>query len=67
MPNDASSLAYTGGFIDFWLDATRKAKNSEELRAMVEEAYPDSIDVLDGFLLVNSSKVAMGEEPRWEE
>ena len=34
---------------------------------MVEEAYPDSIDVLDGFLLVNSSKVAMGEEPRWEE
>ncbi|WP_375211325.1 SLBB domain-containing protein, partial [Hyphococcus sp.] len=67
MPNDASSLAYTAGFIDFWLDATRKAKNSEELRAMVEAAYPDSIDVLDGFLLVNSSKVAMGEEPRWEE
>lgn len=67
MPNDASSLAYSRGFIDFWLDAAKKAGNSEELRAMVEEAYPDSIDVLDGFLLVNSSKVAMGEEPRWQE
>ncbi len=67
MPNDASSLAYTGGFIEFWLDATRKAKNSEELRAMVIEQYPDSIDVLGDFLLGNSSKVAMGEEPRWEE
>ena len=67
MPNDASSLAYSRGYIDFWLDATKKAKNSEDLRAMVKAAYPDSIDVLGDFLLGNSSKVAMGEEPRWVE
>jgi glyoxylase-like metal-dependent hydrolase (beta-lactamase superfamily II) len=67
LPDDASSLAYSRGYIDFWLDATKKAKNSAELRAMVVEAYPDSIDVLGDFLLGNSSKVAMGEEPRWTE
>lgn len=67
MPNDASSIAYTMGYLDFWLAATRKAKNSAELRAMVSEAYPDTIDALGDFILGNSSKVAMGEEPRWEE
>lgn len=67
LPDDPSSLSYSRGYIDFWLEATRKAKNSAELRAMVIEAYPDSIDVLGDFLLGNSSKVSMGEEPRWEE
>lgn len=67
LPHDASSLAYSRGYIDFWLGAARKAKNSAELRAMTVEAYPDSIDVLGDFLLGNSSKVSMGEEPRWEE
>jgi hypothetical protein len=67
MPNDASSIAYTSGYLDFWLEAARKAKDSEELRAMVTEAYPDTIDALGDFILGNSSKIAMGEEPRWEE
>lgn len=67
MPNDASSIAYTSGYLDFWLATTRKAKNSAELRAMVAEAYPDTIDALGDFILGNSSKVAMGEEPRWTE
>lgn len=67
MPNDASSIAYTIGYLDFWLAATRKAKNSAELRAMVSKAYPETIDALGDFILGNSSKVAMGEEPRWVE
>lgn len=67
MPNDASSIAYTKGYLDFWLDATKKAKNSAELRAIVSEAYPETIDALGDFILGNSSKVAMGEEPRWVE
>ncbi len=67
LPNDPSSLSYSRGYIDFWLEASRKAKNSEELRAMIMEQYPNSIDVLGDFLLGNSSKVTMGEEPRWEE
>ena len=67
LANDPSSLAYSRGYIDFWLEASRKAKNSEDLRAMIMEQYPDSIDVLGDFLLGNSSKVTMGEEPRWTE
>lgn len=67
LPNDPSSLAYSRGYIDFWLKESKRAKNSEELRARVKEAYPDSIDALGDFLLGNSSKVTMGEEPRWTE
>ncbi|MEZ5929389.1 MAG: MBL fold metallo-hydrolase [Parvularculaceae bacterium] len=67
LPNDPSSLAYSRGYIDFWLKEAKHAKNSEELRARVKEAYPDSIDALGDFLLGNSSKVTMGEEPRWTE
>jgi glyoxylase-like metal-dependent hydrolase (beta-lactamase superfamily II) len=67
MPNDASSLDYTRRYLDFWLNATRKARNSAELMAMVKAAFPGTIDVLNDFLLPNSAKVAMGEEPRWQE
>jgi len=67
LPNDASALTYSRGYIDFWLTSAKKAKNSEALRAMVVEQYPDSIDALGDFLLGNSSKVTMGEEKRWEE
>lgn len=67
LPNDPSSLAYSRGYIDFWLKESKPAKNSEELRARVKEAYPESIDALGDFLLGNSSKVTMGEEPRWTE
>lgn len=67
LPNDPSSLAYSRGYIDFWLNESKRAKNSEELRARVKEAYPESIDALGDFLLGNSSKVTMGEEPRWTE
>ena len=67
LPNDPSSLAYSRGYIDFWLNESKRAKNSEELRARVKAAYPRSIDALGDFLLGNSSKVTMGEEPRWTE
>lgn len=66
-PNDASSLTYSRGYIDFWLKESRRAKNSEELRASVKAAYPDSVDALGDFILGNSSKITMGEEPRWTE
>lgn len=66
-PNDASSLAYSRGYISFWLEESKRAKNSEDLRERVKAAYPDSIDTLGDFLLGNSSKITMGEEPRWTE
>ncbi len=67
MPNDTSSLAYSRGYVDFWLKESRRAKNSEDLRARVKAAYPESIDALGDFILGNSSKITMGEEPRWTE
>ncbi|MEZ5893309.1 MAG: MBL fold metallo-hydrolase [Parvularculaceae bacterium] len=67
LPNDASGLAFSRGYIDFWLDASKKAKNSADLRARVAAQYPDAVDVLGDFLLGNSSKITMGEEPRWKE
>lgn len=66
-PNDASSLAYSRGYIDFWLKESKRVKNSEELRARVKAAYPESVDALGDFILGNSSKITMGEEPRWTE
>jgi hypothetical protein len=29
--------------------------------------FPNTIDALDDFILTNSSKVAMGEMPPWQE
>jgi glyoxylase-like metal-dependent hydrolase (beta-lactamase superfamily II) len=67
LPNDRSSLAFTRAYLDFWLDATQTASDSEELRAMVQAEFPDAIDALGDFILGNSSRIAMGEIPRWEE
>jgi glyoxylase-like metal-dependent hydrolase (beta-lactamase superfamily II) len=67
LPNDASSLAYSRGYINFWLREMRRARNSEDLRRRVNAAYPNSIDALGDFLLGNSSRVSMREMPRWEE
>ena len=43
------------------------SRDAADLQARVRAAFPSAIDVLDGFLLVNSSDVAKGEQPRWEE
>ena len=67
LPHDASSLAFSRDYIDFWLEAMARAEDSAGLRRMTVEAYPDAIDVLGDFLLGNSSRVSMGEEPRWTE
>lgn len=67
LPNDASGIAFSRGYIDAWNKAAASAKNSAELRARIRRQYPQAVDVLDNFLLDNSSKVTMGEQPRWEE
>jgi hypothetical protein len=45
----------------------KDAKSSEELITAVRARYPEVIDVLDNFILVNSAQVATGEMPPWEE
>ncbi|MCP5397163.1 MAG: MBL fold metallo-hydrolase [Sphingomonadaceae bacterium] len=67
LPNDASGLDFSIRYIRSWPKLVAKAKDSAELRALVMAEYPQSIDVLGDFLLGNSSKVATGEMPAWEE
>jgi glyoxylase-like metal-dependent hydrolase (beta-lactamase superfamily II) len=67
LPDDASALAYTRKYLDTFERAVAKSKNSKELAAAIHAAFPDTIDVLGNFLLPNSSQVAMGEMPIWQE
>ncbi|MGZ3258408.1 MAG: MBL fold metallo-hydrolase [Croceibacterium sp.] len=67
LPNDASGIAFSRKYIAAWPGLVAASKNSKDLQARVRAAFPDSIDILDGFLLVNSSEVAKGEQPRWTE
>jgi glyoxylase-like metal-dependent hydrolase (beta-lactamase superfamily II) len=67
LPNDASGIAFSRRYIAAWPGMVAASKDSKDLQARVRAAFPDAIDVLDGFLLVNSSEVAKGEQPKWEE
>lgn len=67
LEDDPSSLAFTRQYL---LDFSRLAKevdSSEQLIAQIRALYPNVIDVLDNFILVNSAQVAVGEMPPWEE
>ncbi len=67
LPNDASGLDFTRRYLAAWPGLVAGSKDSAELRANVKRAFPQTIDILDDFLLGNSSKVAKGEEPIWQE
>ena len=67
LPNDASGIAFSRQYIASWPGLVAASKDSKELQAKVKAAFPDAIDILDGFLLVNSTEVAKGEQPRWTE
>ncbi len=67
LPNDASGIAFSRRYIAAWPGLVAASKDSKDLQTRVRAAFPDAIDVLDGFLLVNSSEVAKGEQPRWTE
>jgi glyoxylase-like metal-dependent hydrolase (beta-lactamase superfamily II) len=66
-PDDASSIAYTRKYLETFERAVAKSKNAAELAASIRAAFPNTIDVFDDFLLGNSSKVARGEMPVWQE
>ncbi len=67
MGDNPEAIAFSQRYLERWPQLVAQAANSEELRALVRAELPDTIDVLDDFILVNSSKVAMGEEPKWQE
>jgi glyoxylase-like metal-dependent hydrolase (beta-lactamase superfamily II) len=67
LPDDASAITYTRSYLQIFEKAVASSKSSAEVRARIQAAFPQTIDVFDDFLLGNSSKVAMGEAPPWEE
>jgi glyoxylase-like metal-dependent hydrolase (beta-lactamase superfamily II) len=67
LPNDASGIAFSRAYIAAWPGLLAASKDSKDMQARVRAAFPGAIDVLDGFLLVNSTEVAKGEQPRWTE
>lgn len=67
LPNDTGGLDFSRRYIADWPKLVAASKDSADLRARVQKAYPDAVDVLGDFLLGNSSKVAKGEQPAWQE
>jgi glyoxylase-like metal-dependent hydrolase (beta-lactamase superfamily II) len=67
LPDDPSTIAYTRRYLQVFEQSVRSSHNSAQLRASIQAAFPNTIDVLDDFLLGNSSRVAMGEMPPWHE
>lgn len=67
LPNDASGIAFTRAFLQAWPGLVAASKDAKDMQGRVRAAFPEAIDILDGFLLVNSTEVAKGEQPRWEE
>ena len=67
LPNDMTGLTFTQSYISVWPKLVAQSKDSADLRGRVQKSFPDAIDVLDNFILGNSSKVAMKEDPKWTE
>ena len=67
LPNDASGIDFTRRYLEAWPGLVASAENSADLQARVRAAFPETIDVLDDFILPNSADVAMGEQQPWTE
>lgn len=67
LPNDMSGITFSQRYIADWPKMVAASKTSGELQSKVKATYPDAIDVLGDFLLGNSSRVAKGEQPAWQE
>lgn len=67
LPDDLSGIEFTRRYIAQWPGLVARANNSAELQKLVQAAFPTTQDELGGFILTNSSKVAKGEDPKWEE
>lgn len=67
LANDASALQYTRDYIVEFGKLAKQSKTSAELSAAMQKRFPDVQDVLNNFILGESSKVGVGEVPPWEE
>ena len=67
LSSDAASIAFTRKYILDFRAAAAHSKTSAQLGAAMHAAYPDAIDVANGFLVGVSSQVATGEIAPWDE
>jgi glyoxylase-like metal-dependent hydrolase (beta-lactamase superfamily II) len=67
LPDDTSSIDYTRRYLQVFEQSVGTSKTSAELSRKIQAAFPKTIDVFDDFLLSNSTKVALGEMPPWQE
>lgn len=67
LPDDDSALTFTRDYLVAFETAAAESKTSKELIARIKARFPDTRDVLDGFILNNSAQVATGEAARWVE
>jgi glyoxylase-like metal-dependent hydrolase (beta-lactamase superfamily II) len=67
LPDDASALDFTRRYLLAFKAAAATSKTSDDLMKTIRQEFPDTRDVLDNFILVNSAKVATGEMPPWTE
>lgn len=67
LADDASGLTFSLAYLQAWQNHVGQASDAADLRSRIRAAFPTTIDVLDDFILVNSSEVAMGEQPIWTE
>jgi len=66
-PHDPGSIAFTRDYLKAFEAGIKTSRNSAELANRMRAAFPRAQDVLGGFLLSNSTQVAMGEAPPWDE
>lgn len=67
LPNDISGLEFSRDYLQRWPQLVAASSDSADLQRRVKAAFPDTIDVLNDFILPNSADVAMGEQAPWEE
>jgi glyoxylase-like metal-dependent hydrolase (beta-lactamase superfamily II) len=67
LPDDASAIEFTRRYLHVFEQSVSTSKTSAELSKKIQAAFPNTIDVLGDFLLPNSTKVALGEMPPWQE
>lgn len=66
-PQSPVALQFTRDYIVTFDKAVATAKTSQQLASIMQTRFPKAHDVLGGFILGNSAKVGVGEDPPWDE
>ena len=67
LPDDRSSITFSLNYLETFEQILVSAENSTGLAARLRAAFPETIDILDDFILTYSTQVATGEIPPWDE